>query len=181
MFLDIAPLAPFFHDFVVRFYNTLRQAASIKTTEQSPTSQFGVANLSTSMATTYADIVSPPSGPNSGSATPSSENMLPTTPILNLDHAFNPNSLLVTSPTSYTLIPTTSTASPSFFPFYASSLSPVAMMAAALSRSTTGAAVPSNATRPLAPKPAMAQEDNMVAQAAEAPGNPAKRAKLEAS
>ncbi len=183
MILDDYPLAPIFHDFVIRFHNTLRQAAVIKTSEQASASQpiIGIngVNLSTSMATTYADIMSPPSGPSSGRATPSSENILPTTPILNtvnLDHAFNPNSLLVTSPTSYTFIPTTSASSPSFFPFYPSSLSPVAMMAA-LSR-TTGATP--TVVRSLAPKPCAVQGDSAVSRS-DGSCNPAKKAKLDSS
>ena len=186
--LDKDPLAPFFHDFVIRFYNTLRQAA-IKTTEP-PASQLGnapivgIASLNqagnfsnaVSMATSYAEIMSP-----RVNATPSSETLLPTTPILNLDHAgFNPNSLLVTSPAAYTFLPTTTASSPSFFPFYTSSLSPMAMMAAAALGRTTAGVAPTS-VRSLAPKPSCMALGEQGALVAEDSSNPAKKAKMEDS
>ena len=190
--LDYIPLAPVFHDFVIKFHNTLRQATvktaeHVTTSQQSNTPTFNSGDLnmfsvtteanspsvmptSVAMVTTYAEMVSPPSAPDNGNTVPSSE---PTTPILsdtthcNLDLAsFNPNSLLVTSPMSYTLVPSST---PSFF-CYPSSLSSAAIMAAAMSR--TGSVT---CARSLAPKPRRSEQ---VACAADDSSVPSKKARL---
>ena len=137
---------------------------------------------SVSMATTLSDMVSSQSASSSGSVMPSSENLPPATPVLNstiqcgVDHAsFNPNSLLVTSPTTFTLLPTSS---PSFFPFtacYPSSFSSAAMMAAAMGRVGGVSGV-----CPLAPRPGCPYAEQVMPSSEDSSG-PSKKINPEAS
>lgn len=185
--LTVSPLAPVFHDFVVMFHNTLKQATA-KTEEHLPSSYHGHISLPVvtsllsganntnvtathvAMETAYAEMVSPPSAPDSGNALPSSEHVPPATPILSnttnchLDRvSFNPNSLLSTSSTPYP------------FTCVSSSLPSAALMVAAMGRAGGMTGV-----RSLAPKPRSIDAEQAACPASDCSA-PAKKARLESS